>query len=202
MISELVHRLHHASDWLVSRSLVIAQDSCLALAVGCACHQGLPAGGFQRLPTYKACPAAWLLCVARLASEPAPKKLCRTLAAGLSMSQCSTGGSTGQQVALHACQLEQGPVLSGLASFRGQVGMTSGLHLSCLCCLQTALKSLMTMHRLMRESDISFLEEVCHAPCSHSCTLFGLLSALLNEAAGHKQAVSASSSAPAAGLLP
>ena len=41
--------------------------------------------------------------------------------------------------------------------------MTSGLHLSSLCCLQTALKSLMTMHRLMRESDISFLEEVRRA---------------------------------------
>ena len=30
----------------------------------------------------------------------------------------------------------------------------------CICCLQTALKTLMVMHRIMRESNISFVEEV------------------------------------------
>ena len=60
------------------------------------------------------------------------------------------------------------------ATLWGQVCVPPGLHLSCLC-LQTALKSLMTMHRLMRESDISFLEEVRCAPYCHHCMLSGLL---------------------------
>ena len=75
--------------------------------------------------------------------------------------------------------------------------MTPGLHPSCLCCLQTALKSLMTMHRLMRESDISFLEEVRRAPYCHQSMLSGRLSALLNVLLRHRQAVSVAGSAPA-----
>ena len=93
------------------------------------------------------------------------------------------------QVALHACQPDRCPVSPGPASLSGQVCVISGLHLSCLCCLQTALKSLMTMHRLMRESDISFLEEVSRAPPFHHCTLSGLLSASLDVVLGHTQAV-------------
>lgn len=51
----------------------------------------------------------------------------------------------------------------------------------CFCCLQTALKTLMVMHRLMRESNISFVEEVTlhHLPpemhiiqCRLSCQTF------------------------------
>ena len=52
VISELVHRLHHASDWLVSRSLICAEVSCWALAAGCACHQMLPAGSSPSSSTW------------------------------------------------------------------------------------------------------------------------------------------------------
>ncbi len=96
VISELVHRLHHASDWLVSLcpGVLLGFGSRVCMPSKTASRQQFT---LQRLAD-EVCLAAWLLSVARLALAPVHNPLCLGLAAGchvvlLHRWRCRSAGS-------------------------------------------------------------------------------------------------------------